>query len=228
MIQMFHVTKRYGHDSVALSDVNLAIGKGEFVFLTGPSGAGKTTLLKLVFCAERPTSGQLLVTGRNIARIKGSAAAVLRRRIGVVFQDFKLLPGRTVADNVALTLDVLGVSRRDGNRKVAAMLKQVGLSHKSNSYPPKLSGGEQQRVAIARALVNDPAILLADEPTGNLDPKLTLEIMDLLRDFSARGTTVVIATHDNSLIERYQTRTIGLKEGRIVEDSDFVRSEALL
>ncbi|MGI5861827.1 MAG: cell division ATP-binding protein FtsE [Myxococcales bacterium] len=228
MIQMFHVTKRYGPDSVALSDVNLSIGKGEFVFLTGPSGAGKTTLLKLIFCAERPTSGQLLVTGRNIARIKGSAAAILRRKIGVVFQDFKLLPGRSVADNVALTLDVLGVPRRDGNRKVAAMLKQVGLSHKSHSYPPKLSGGEQQRVAIARALVNAPAILLADEPTGNLDPKLTIEIMDLLRDFSARGTTVVIATHDNSLIERYQTRTISLKEGRIVEDSGFVRSEAVL
>jgi cell division transport system ATP-binding protein len=228
MIQMFHVTKRYGPDSVALSDINLSIGKGEFVFLTGPSGAGKTTLLKLVFCAERPSSGQLLITGRNVARIRGTGAALLRRKIGVVFQDFKLLPGRTVSDNVALTLDVLGMPRRDANRKVSAMLKQVGLAHKASSYPTKLSGGEQQRVAIARALVNDPAILLADEPTGNLDPKLTIEIMDLLRDFSARGTTVVIATHDNGLIDRYQKRTIGLKEGRIAEDSEYARVEARL
>jgi len=217
---MFHVTKRYGSDAPALSDLNLSVDKGEFVFLTGPSGAGKTTMLKLIFCAEKATSGQLLVNGRNVARLKASAIPYLRRQIGVVFQDFKLLPNRTVADNVALTLDVLGMPRRDANRRVSVMLKQVGLSHKANTYPTRLSGGEQQRVAIARALVNDPAILLADEPTGNLDPKLTIEIMDLLRDFSARGTTVLVATHDQSLLERYQKRTIGLLDGRVAEDSE--------
>jgi cell division transport system ATP-binding protein len=223
MIQMFHVHKRYGTDAPALVDVNLSIAKGEFVFLTGPSGAGKSTLLKLLYCAEPATSGQVLVTGRNIARLRNGAIPLLRRKLGIVFQDFKLLPGRCVHDNVALTLDVLGVSRRDGNRRVFAMLKQVGLSHKADSYPPRLSGGEQQRVAIARALVNDPAILLADEPTGNLDPKLTLEIMDLLRDFSARGTTVVVATHDRSLIERYQKRTIALDNGHVVSDDVVLR-----
>jgi len=218
MIQMFHVSKSYGSDAPALVDINLDIQKGEFVFLTGPSGAGKTTLLKLIFCAELPTSGQLLVTGRNVARISRSAIPYLRRRIGVVFQDFKLLPNRTVLDNVALALDVLGVPRRESSRRVKAMLKQVGLEHKADAHPPRLSGGEQQRVAIARALVNDPAILLADEPTGNLDPKLTIEIMDLLRDFSARGTTVLVATHDRSLLERYQKRTIGIEGGRVVND----------
>jgi cell division transport system ATP-binding protein len=226
MIQLFHVFKRYGSDSPALADVNLSIGKGELVFLTGPSGAGKSTLLKLLFCAEKATSGQVLITGRNIARLQSAAIPLLRRKIGVVFQDFKLLPGRTVHDNVALALDVLGVSRRVGNRRVLAMLKQVGLSHKADSYPPRLSGGEQQRVAIARALVNDPSILLADEPTGNLDPKLTVEIMDLLHDFSARGATVVVATHDRPLIERYEKRTISLDSGRVVSDEAMLRPQA--
>jgi cell division transport system ATP-binding protein len=223
MIELFHVTKRYGSDVPALVDVNLSIAKGEFVFLTGPSGAGKTTLLRLLFCAERATSGQVLITGRNVARLAEADIPLMRRKIGVVFQDFKLLPGRTVHDNVALTLDVLGISRRVADRRVLAMLKQVGLSLKADSLPPRLSGGEQQRVAIARALVNDPAILLADEPTGNLDSKLTLEIMDLLRDFSARGTTVVVATHDRPLIERYQKRTIALENGRVVSDEPTPR-----
>lgn len=224
MIQMFHVSKRYG-DVVALSEINLSIEKGEFVFLTGPSGAGKSTLLELIFCAEKATSGQILVNGRNIARISSAAIPYLRRNIGVVFQDFKLLPTRTVAENVAFTLDVLGVPRRDSRRKVMAMLKAVGLQHKADTLPARLSGGEQQRVAIARALVNDPTILLADEPTGNLDPKLTIEIMDLLRDFSARGTTVLVATHDRSLLERYQKRSIALENGRIASDTEGTRRE---
>jgi cell division transport system ATP-binding protein len=183
-------------------------------------------LLKLLFCAEMPTSGQLLITGRNIARIRSSAIPALRRKIGVVFQDFKLLAGRTVAENVALTLEVLGTSRREVQRRVKGMLDQVGLAHKADSLPARLSGGEQQRVAIARALVNDPAILLADEPTGNLDAKLTIEIMDLLRNFSVRGTTVVVATHDRSLLERYQKRAIVLEKGRIAKDGQYAQLSA--
>lgn len=224
MIQMFHVYKAYPGDPPSLSDINLTIGKGEFIFLTGPSGAGKTTLLKLIFCAEKATKGQILVGGRNIARIRESAVPYLRRNIGVVFQDFKLLPHRTVADNVAFTLDVLGVSRSECRDRVMRMLKLVGLEHKASSLPLRLSGGEQQRVVIARALVNDPTILLADEPTGNLDPQLTLEIMDLLMDVNVRGATVVVATHDHSLLARYQKRAIRLERGLIVSDEDGVKA----
>lgn len=220
MIQMFHVYKAYPGDPPVLHDVNLSVEKGEFIFLTGPSGAGKTTLLKLVFCGEKATQGQILVNGRNIARIKDSAVPYLRRNIGVVFQDFKLLATRTVAENVSFTLDVLGLPRSQTRRRVLNMLKMVGLEHKADAHPQKLSGGEQQRVSIARALVNDPAILLADEPTGNLDPVLTLSIMDLLRDMNARGTTVLVATHDRSLLERYRRRTIALERGRIVADQE--------
>ncbi len=201
-----------------------SVEKGEFVFLTGPSGAGKTTLLKLLFCGEKATKGQILVGGRNIARIRESAVPFLRRNIGVVFQDFKLLPQRTVEDNVAFTLDVLGVPRAAAREKVHRMLKLVGLEHKASSYPLRLSGGEQQRVVIARALVNDPTILLADEPTGNLDPALTVEIMDLLNQVNIRGTTVMVATHDSTLLARYQKRTVRLERGFIVSDEDGVKA----
>lgn len=224
MIQMFHVFKAYPGDPPSLSDINLHVRKGEFVFLTGPSGAGKTTLLKLIFCAEAVTQGQVLVGGTNVARIREGGIPYLRRNIGVVFQDFKLLPRRTVADNVALTLDVLGVPRSESRERVRRMLKHVGLEHKADVLPPKLSGGEQQRVVIARALVNDPTILLADEPTGNLDPALTVEIMDLLQEVNVRGTTVVVATHDSTLLERYQKRTIRLERGSIVSDDDGLGS----
>jgi len=224
MIQMFHVYKAYPGDPPSLSDINLHVKKGEFVFLTGPSGAGKTTLLKLIFCAEAATKGQILVGGRNIARIREAAIPFLRRNIGVVFQDFKLLPTRTVADNVAFTLDVLGVPRAVCRERVARMLKLVGLEHKAGSLPLRLSGGEQQRVVIARALVNDPTILLADEPTGNLDPALTVEIMDLLCEVNVRGTTVVVATHDNTILARYQKRTVRLERGQIVADEDGVHA----
>jgi cell division transport system ATP-binding protein len=224
MIQLFHVYKAYPGDPPTLVDVNLNIDKGEFVFLTGPSGAGKTTLLKLIFSAETPTRGQVLVGGRNIARIRESAIPYLRRNIGVVFQDFKLLQRRTVLDNVAFTLDVLGVPRREGRDRVMRMLKLVGLEHKADALPLKLSGGEQQRVVIARALVNDPTLLLADEPTGNLDPQLTLEIMDLLQEINIRGTTVVVATHDASLLGRYQKRTIRLERGSVVADEDGLKA----
>ncbi len=217
MIQFFHVYKQY-RDQPALTDVSLEVDKGEFVFLTGPSGAGKTTLLKLVFCAERAHRGQILVNGRNIARIRDSAVPYLRRNIGVVFQDFKLLPAASVFENVALTLQVLGRGSKEIRRKVMDMLEAVGLEHKAQSPPQRLSGGEQQRVAIARALVNDPAILLADEPTGNLDPAMTLDIMNLLSDVNARGTTVMVATHDQGLLERYQKRRLALQSGRVTED----------
>jgi cell division transport system ATP-binding protein len=219
MIQLFHVTKAYPGDPPVLTDVNLTVDKGEFVFLTGPSGAGKTTLLRLVFCAEQPSRGQILVGGRNVARIREASVPYLRRNIGVVFQDFKLLPHRTVLDNVAFTLDVLGTPRSESRERVLRMLKLVGLQHKAESLPLKLSGGEQQRVVIARALVNDPTILLADEPTGNLDPALTVELLDLLCEVNVRGTTVVVATHDATLLERYQKRVIRLERGRVVADT---------
>lgn len=228
MIQMFHVTKAYPGDPPVLTDLNLDIGKAEFVFLTGPSGAGKSTLLKLMFLAERPTRGQILIAGRNIARVRESSAPYLRRNIGVVFQDFKLLPTRTVAENVGFTLDVLGTPREEVRERSIKMLRRVGLEHKADVSPQKLSGGEQQRVSLARALVNDPAILLADEPTGNLDPALTVEIMDLLCDVNARGTTVVVATHDASLIERYEKRTLRLERGALVADERGEKAARLM
>ncbi|MFT3710410.1 MAG: cell division ATP-binding protein FtsE [Archangium sp.] len=228
MIQMFHVTKAYPGDPPVLMDINLDIGKAEFVFLTGPSGAGKSTLLKLMFLAERPSRGQILIAGRNIARVRESSIPYLRRNIGVVFQDFKLLPTRTVAENVGFTLDVLGVAREEVRERSLKMLRRVGLEHKADVSPLKLSGGEQQRVSLARALVNDPAMLLADEPTGNLDPALTVEIMDLLCDVNARGTTVIVATHDATLIERYEKRTLRLERGSLVADERGEKAARLM
>jgi len=216
---MFHVSKSYAAGSFALRDVSLEFRKGEFVFLTGPSGAGKTTLLKLLFSAERPSEGQIVVLGRNIARLGQRAIPQLRRRIGVVFQDFKLLPRRTVEENVALSLDVAGTPRRVVRAKVFSILKQLGLQHRRYHHPLSLSGGEQQRIALARALVNEPEILLADEPTGNLDPDLTLDIMDLIASAATRGTTVVVATHELALVSRYGKRAVRLDGGGVAEDS---------
>ena len=220
MIQMFHVSKAYQKDSPALVDINLEIKKGEFVFLTGPSGAGKTTLMKLIFAAEFATKGQILVgePARNIARISPSSIPYLRRNVGVVFQDFKLLQTRSVFENVAFALEVLGERNNDIKRKVYAVLKALGLQHKLDQLPMRLSGGEQQRVAIARAIVNDPAILLADEPTGNLDPEMALDIMGILNDINARGTTVMVATHDVQILNRFHYRCLALSRGRLVSD----------
>jgi cell division transport system ATP-binding protein len=223
VIQLFHVTKDYPGDGPALQDVTLEIGKGEFVFLTGPSGAGKSTLLKLIFCDEPATSGQLLLFGKNVAKIRPAAIPFVRRNIGVVFQDFKLLPQRTVAENVALPLEVRDLPDREIRRRVKALLRSVGLEHRADKFPPALSGGEQQRVAVVRALAADPMLLLADEPTGNLDPDRTLEVMDRLHDANARGTTVVVATHDRSLLERYKRRVIALDRGRLLSDGDSFR-----
>ncbi len=218
LIRLFHVSKSYLAGSYALHDVSLEVAKGQMVFLTGPSGAGKTTLLKLLFAAERPSEGQILVLGRNVGRLRETAIPALRRRIGVVFQDFKLLPRRTVEENVALGLEVLGTPPREVRGRVFGILKRVGLQHRRHHHPTSLSGGEQQRVALARALVNDPAILLADEPTGNLDPELTVEIMDLIASQAVRGTTVLVATHDRALLRRYGKRTLRLEDGRLQED----------
>ncbi|MFO0729038.1 MAG: cell division ATP-binding protein FtsE [Myxococcota bacterium] len=218
MIEAFHVTKTYERgDRPALHDITLKVQKGEFVFLSGPSGAGKSTLLKLIFAAEQPTKGQILVNGRNIAKLRRSQIPYLRREIGVVFQDFKLISTRTVAENVAYTLRVIGLPESEVRRRVSRILKEVGLVHKQNVLPPKLSGGEQQRVAIARALVNDPAILLADEPTGNLDQDLTEEVMKLLENANARGTTVMVATHDVTLMTRYRKRVVYLQQGAVLD-----------
>ena len=202
---------------MALNDVNLEIERGEFVFVTGPSGAGKTTLLRLMMRQELPTEGQLLVNGRNVAALPASKVPALRRSIGVVFQDFKLIRRKTALENVAYVLNVAGVPRGEQKRRAYLALKGVGLQYRLNVKPGVLSGGEQQRVAIARAVVNEPELLLADEPTGNLDPDLAVEIMRLFREINARGTTVVVATHDRDLIRRMQRRTIVLDHGTLTE-----------
>jgi cell division transport system ATP-binding protein len=215
MIQAFHVYKQYDRESMALTDVTLSVGKGEFCFLTGPSGAGKTTFLKLVFREELPSQGQILVGGRNVTAIPAGQIPELRRSIGVVFQDFKLLKRKTILENVAFVLRILGVPAREQKRRAFAALKSVGLHHKMHAFPLQLSGGEQQRVAIARALMNEPMLLLADEPTGNLDPEMAQEIMRLFLEVNARGTTVLVATHDRDMIQRMGKRVIALERGRV-------------
>ena len=216
MIQLFHVYKSFGSENPALIDVSLTIEKGEFVFITGPSGAGKTTLLKIIFCAEMPTSGHALVNGRNLNRIKDKELALLRRRTGMVFQDFKLLANRTVFENVALALEIMGAPFSTIRKRVHQALRYLDLGGKEGYCPPQLSGGEQQRVAIARAIINSPLILLADEPTGNLDQDLTIEIMALLKQIHIRGTTVIVATHNQALLKGTRRRVVTLNKGRTV------------
>jgi cell division transport system ATP-binding protein len=217
MIQLHNVSLAYQKDATALNAIDLRIEKGEFVFLTGPSGAGKTTLLRLLYGALTPTRGQVLIDGQNVSRLEASQIPHLRRMIGVVFQDFKLLPSRTVFENVAITLEVLGWGRADIGKKVMHTLRQVGIESKINLTPERLSGGEQQRVALARALVNDPKILLADEPTGNLDEANKNQILNIFKEANVRGTTVVVATHDRRLIEHAHKRLVILNKGEIVE-----------
>lgn len=216
IIQMFQVDKIYGHDILALQKVSLQVEEGEFVFLTGPSGAGKTTLLRLILCAEKPTRGQVLVDQRNVTRITRSQIPRLRRRMGFVFQDFKLLNNLDVYENVAFAMRVTGVRESEIRKRVDYVLRSVQLEEKMHANPLKLSGGERQRVAIARALVHSPKILLADEPTGNLDPDLTLDILNLFMRINDLGTTVILATHDRPLIERFPKRVIALERGRVV------------
>jgi len=218
MIQMFHVSKYYRKDFLALNDVTLKIAKGEFVFITGASGAGKTTLLKLLFCEERADQGQILLGGKNVSRLKENQIPYVRRSIGFVFQDYKLIQRKTVYDNVALPLEIVGASRKEIKKRVREVLKLVRIEHRHNQRPPFLSGGEQQRVAIARALVNRPSILLADEPTGNLDEDLSRDIVELLRNIQMTGTTVVVATHDRHLFSSMVKRSLVLHQGKIVSD----------
>ncbi|HVC20645.1 MAG TPA: cell division ATP-binding protein FtsE [Vicinamibacterales bacterium] len=217
MIETHRLSKVYRRGVYALRDVSLQIDKGEFVFLTGPSGAGKSTFLRLLLCEERPSDGTLVVGGRNLAELGARDVQAYRRTLGFVFQDFKLIPRLTVLENVAFVLRVLGMSSVQQRRRTFQVLKWVGLQHRMNAYPQDLSGGEQQRIAIARALVNDPALVLADEPTGNLDPDLSLEIMNLFREINARGTTVLVATHDRELIRQVGRRAVTLDQGHVAE-----------
>jgi cell division transport system ATP-binding protein len=217
MIDAREVSKMYTRGVYALHSLTLAVGKGEFLFLTGPSGAGKSTLLRLLLRQEAPSGGQLVVGGRSLAKMNASQVQAYRRTVGFVFQDFKLIPTLTVYENITFVPRVLGQGLAVQRRKAFQVLKWVGLQHRMNAFPLELSGGEQQRVAVARALINDPALVLADEPTGNLDPDLALDIMNLFRDINARGTTVLVATHDRELIRRVGRRTVTLEQGRIVE-----------
>ena len=226
MIRLSHVHKSYPNGMLALKDVSFQIGKGEFVFLTGHSGAGKSTIMKLLFAEQRPTSGEVRVSGYDVTSLRADEVPRLRRRLGVVFQDFRLLEDRTAAENIAFALEVTGARTDTIVARVARVLTQVGLHAKSRAYPRELSGGEQQRVAIARALVNDPAILVADEPTGNLDERATRGVFQLLRDINAGGTVVVMATHDLDLVRQADYRTIEMRDGGVAYDSAEDEPEA--
>ena len=217
MIEIHRLSKQYNRAVFALRELSLTIDKGEFLFLTGSSGAGKSTLLRLLLREDLPTEGSIKVGGRDLSELSRDQVQSYRRTVGFVFQDFRLIPRLTVFQNVAFVMRVLGVAVPVQQRKTFQVLKWVGLQHRMNAFPEQLSGGEQQRVAIARALVNDPQVILADEPTGNLDPDLSLEIMNLFREINARGTTVVVATHDRELIRRVGRRSITLDHGRMVE-----------
>ncbi len=206
-------------DGFALDTVDLRIPKGDFVFLVGPTGAGKSTLLRLLYADLRPTSGRVTVDGTDVGTLTREAVPALRRRMGIVLQDYGLLPRRTVWENVAFACHVIGLSRKETRRKLPIVLEQVGMMHRAGSYPAELSGGEQQRVAIARALVNDPPLLLADEPTGSLDPDTAAGIMDVLAAANARGTTVVVATHDRISVDRMRRRVVAIENGRVTGDT---------
>ncbi len=219
MIRLQNVSKSYG-GRPALKDVNLHIALGEFAFLVGPSGAGKSTLMRLLYREDVPTTGNVFIGGVNLNKLGSRQIPLLRRRLGIVFQDYKLLPRQTVYDNVAYILRALGVDEKDVRKRVTSALNVVNLEEKASAYPDELSGGEQQRVGIARAVVNGPPVLLADEPTGNLDPATSLEIVQLLARISERGTTVLISTHDHTIVNTMRRRVISLKQGEIITDVD--------
>jgi cell division transport system ATP-binding protein len=218
MIKTERVTKLYKDSVVALEEVNIEVRKGEFVFVVGPSGSGKSTFIRLLLKEEEPTRGNIWVAGKNIAQLSPWKVPYLRRNVGTVFQDFKLLPEKTVFENVAFALEVIGKQRHVIDRRVPEILELVGLGRKLNNYPEELSGGEQQRVSVARAFVNRPLILLADEPTGNLDPSTSVEIMKLLDRINRTGTTVIMATHDNAIVDAMRRRVVELDRGQVVRD----------
>jgi cell division transport system ATP-binding protein len=222
MIQIFNVSKTYkGEVTVeALKNINLHIKRGEFVFLVGPSGAGKSTLTRLLIREELPTEGQILVNGKSLLRLREREIPYYRRKIGFIFQDFRLLMERTVYENVAFAMEAIEIPKHEVKEQVPAILRMVGLEDKLNSYPYQLSGGQQQRVCIARAIVNNPLVVIADEPTGNLDPDTSWEVMNLLQAINKRGTTVITATHDREMVNRMQKRVIALEAGRLVRDEE--------
>ncbi len=220
IIRIFHVHKRYGSKN-ALIDITLDVSKNEFLFISGPSGAGKSTLLKLLYLGEPVSEGQVLIDGMNLSRISHKRIPFLRRKFGIIFQDYKLIPTKTVFENVALVLEAKGKKRRLIEKKVKSVLRTVGMEERLNALPPSLSGGEQQRIAVARAVVGDPKIILADEPTGSLDNESASIILDLLKWFHTRGATVIIATHDKQLIRKTGCRVIQLKQGRLQTLSDI-------
>ena len=218
IIAMDHISKQYSTGVEALSDVSIRIHKGEFVFVVGKSGSGKSTFIKLFLKELNPTEGRIFVGGRQVTNLKRKQVSLYRRKIGVVFQDFRILNNKTVFENVAFAQEIIGMTKRDIARNVPIMLEMVGLKGKEKMYPHELSGGEQQRVAIARALINQPTILLADEPTGNLDPKTAWDIMMLLEEVNKMGTTVVVVTHNNDVVDVMQKRVINLEDGVLVRD----------
>lgn len=215
MIQLRHVFMKYKKNQEILHDINMSVEKGEFVFLVGPSGAGKTTILRLIYHEIVPTSGQIIVAGQNITNLRSSQLPYYRRKLGLVFQDFKLLPYKTIAENIALAMQVTGAKKAQVKKNVDRVLEWTNLTHRKNALPEDISGGEQQRAAIARAIVNDPPIILADEPTGNLDPELSIEIMRLFERFNTRGATVLIATHNINLVNQFNKRIIKIDHGKI-------------
>ncbi|HZK18380.1 MAG TPA: cell division ATP-binding protein FtsE [Clostridia bacterium] len=220
MIRFYNVSKVYATGVHALLDVSFSIAKGEFVFLVGPSGAGKTTILKLIFREEEPSQGQILFNGRSLVRIRNKELPFLRRKFGMIFQDFRLLPGKTVYENVAFALEIIGAPKKQIEKAVPAVLTTVGLSEKFDAFPDELSGGEQQRTCIARAIVNNPILVVADEPTGNLDPETSWELMNLLVEINKRGTTIIMATHAREIVDAMHKRVLALDKGRLVRDEE--------
>lgn len=220
IVRFENVTKVYGNKTIGLNHVTVNIHKGEFVFLIGASGAGKSTFLKLLFREEKPTSGKVYVGNKNISLLKTKELNMLRKNIGVVFQDFRLLEDRTAYENIAYAMEVLGYSGKDIADRVPKILKKVGMVHRQDHYPQQLSGGEQQRIAIGRAIINAPKILLADEPSGNVDPSTAVEIMEIFKEINASGTTIIMATHDRFIVDQLSKRVLELKKGQLLRDQE--------
>lgn len=220
MLEFIEVTKIYKNDVCALKDLSFRVEDGEFVFLIGASGAGKTSIIKMLLREVKPTSGEIIVDDIDIVKLRNGKIPHLRKKMGIVFQDFRLLEGKTVFDNIKYPLQILGVSKREINRRVKELLELVGLSERANSFPNQLSGGEQQRVCIARAIVNRPKYLIADEPTGNLDPNTSEDIMKLLLDVNAKGTTVIVSTHDKDIVNKLKKRVISMNHGEMINDEE--------